>query len=39
MRNLLTRLDDFKNLYRDINHITDCSNYPVIVDYGKVYQK
>lgn len=43
MRSLLSRADDFKKLYCDINHITDCSknvdSYPGVVDYGKVYQK
>ena len=43
MRNLLARPDDFKNLYCEINHITDRSKnvdfYPGVVDYGKVYQK
>ena len=43
MRSLLSRADDFKKLYCDINHITDRSknvdSYPGVVDYGKVYQK
>lgn len=43
MRNLLSRPDDFKNLYCSINHITDRSknvdSYSGVVDYGKVYQK
>lgn len=43
MRNLLSRPDDFKNLYCNINHITDRSknvdSYSGVVDYGKVYQK
>lgn len=43
MRNLLTRPDDFKNLYCSINHITDrnknVDSYSGVVDYGKVYQK
>lgn len=43
MRNLLSRPDDFKNLYCSINHITDrnknVDSYYGVVDYGKVYQK
>ena len=43
MRSLLSRADDFKKLYCDINHITNRSknvdSYPGVVDYGKVYQK
>lgn len=43
MRNLLSRPDDFKNLYCSINHITDrnknVDSYSGVVDYGKVYQK
>ena len=43
MRNLLSRPDDFKNLYCSINHITDCNKnvdtYSGVVDYGKIYQK
>lgn len=43
MRNLLSRPDDFKNLYCNINHITDrnknVDSYYGVVDYGKVYQK
>lgn len=43
MRSLLSRADDFKKLYCDINHITDRSknvdSYLGVVDYGKVYQK
>lgn len=43
MRSLLQRPRDFKNLYCNINHITDRSKnvdfYPGVVDYGKVYQK
>ena len=43
MRDLLTRPDDFKNLYCDVNHITDRDKhvdfYSGVVNYGKVYQK
>lgn len=43
MRNLLSRPDDFKDLYCEVNHITDRSKnvdvYPGVVEYGKVYQK
>ena len=35
--------DDFKNLYCDVNHITDRDKhvdfYSGVVNYGKVYQK
>lgn len=43
MRDLLTRSDDFKNLYCDVNHIIDRDKnvdfYSGVVNYGKVYQK
>lgn len=43
MRNLLSRPRDFKNLYCDINHITDRSQnvdfYPGIENESKVYQR